>query len=124
MRIRTKVWVLVTFSVVLTAGATLWARIYAMRRELTRQSEQSAREVANELVQALERLGPEAEDRDLALMVNMYLYRHARIQRLQLLVDREASSSPSFNIVAPRGEQVQINRLAAGPTYRQNEHVY
>src|SRR2546423_9659441 len=104
MGIRTKVWLLVAISVALTAGATWWVRIYAMRRELLKQSEQSAREVATELVHTLERLSPDAEDRDLAITLNSFLSRHARIQRLQLLVDRETATNPSFRIVAPRGE--------------------
>jgi signal transduction histidine kinase len=124
MRIRTKVWLLVALSIALTAAVTFSIRTYAMRRELIRQSEQSAREVTTELVQALERLGPDAEDRDLAMMVQTYLLRHSRIQRLQLLVDREASASTPFRIGAVRGEQVQINRATPLPSYRQGEHVY
>src|SRR4051812_35982501 len=110
MRIRTKVWLMVASSVALTAGIALWAHIYLMRRELLRGSERSARYAAGDLVQALERLGPDAEDRDLAITLNTYLYRYAAIQRLQLRVDRDTSTSPSFRIVAPRGEQLQINR--------------
>jgi signal transduction histidine kinase len=124
MRIRTKVWLLVALSVVLTAGVTMGVRIYVMRRALLEQSEALGRAVANELVSALEHLGPDVEDRDLALTVQTYLYRFPQIQRLQLLVDRETSASPSFRIVAPRGEQVQINRTPTLPNYRQREHVY
>src|SRR6185295_17830780 len=69
-------------------------------------------------------LGPDVEDRDLALTVQTYLYRFPQIQRVQLLVDRETSASPSFRIVAPRGEQVQINRTPTLPNYRQREHAY
>ena len=124
MRIRTKVWLLVALSVVLTAGVTMGVRVYFMRRELLAQSEELGRAVANELVFALEHLGPDVEDRDLALTVQTYLYRFSQIQRLQLLVDRETSASPSFRIVAPRGEQLQINRTPVLPKYRQGEHVY
>jgi two-component system NtrC family sensor kinase len=123
MRIRTKVWLLVALSVVLTAGVTMGVRIYLMRRALMAQSESLGRAVANELVSALEHMGPDVEDRDLALTVQTYLYRFPQIQRLQLLVDRETSASPSFRIVAPRGEQMQINRTPL-PSYRLHEHVY
>jgi signal transduction histidine kinase len=124
MRIRTKVWLLVALSVVLTAGVTMWVRVYFMREALLGESEKLGRSVANELVSALEHLGPDVEDRDLALMVQTYLYRFPQIQRLQLMVDRETSASPSFRIVAPRGEQLQINRSPPLPNYRQREHVY
>src|SRR3954462_11653811 len=124
MRIRTKVWLLVAFSVVLTAGVTMGVRIFVMRRALLEQSESLGRAVANELVSALEHLGPDVEDRDLALTVQTYLYRFPQIQRLQLMVDRETSTSPSFRIVAPRGEPVQIARTPTVPNYRQREHVY
>jgi len=124
MRIRTKVWLLVALSVVLTAGVTMGVRVYVMRRALLEQSEELGRAVASELVSALEHLGPDVEDRDLALTVQAYLYRFPQIQRLQLLVDRETSASPSFRIVAPRGEQLQINRTPVLPNYRQREHVY
>jgi two-component system NtrC family sensor kinase len=124
MRIRTKVWLLVAVSVVLTAGVTMGVRIFVMRRALLEQSQGLGRAVANELVSALEHLGPDVEDRDLALTVQTYLYRFPQIQRLQLLVDRETSASPSFRIVAPRGEQLQINRTPTLPNYRQREHVY
>jgi signal transduction histidine kinase len=124
MRIRTKVWLLVAFSVVLTAGAAMWGRIYFMRRALLDQSKELGRAVATELVSALEHLGPDVEDRDLALMLQTYLYRFPHIQQAQLLVDRETSASPSFRIVAPRGEQPQINRTTPLPNYRQREHVY
>jgi signal transduction histidine kinase len=124
MRIRTKVWLLVALSVVLTAGVTMWVRISVMRHKLLEQSEGLGRAVANELVLAFEHLGPDVEDRDLAMVLQTYLYRFPQIQRLQLLVDRETSASPSFRIVAPRGEQVQINRSPPLPNYRQREHVY
>src|SRR4051812_40252699 len=124
MRIRTKVWLLVAFSVALTAGIALWLHIHLMRRELLRRSEQLAMEVTADLVQGLERLSPDAEDRDLAITLNSYLYRYSAIQRLQLRVDRDTSTSPSFRIVAPRGEQMQINRTPPVPSYRQNKHEY
>src|SRR4051794_7005172 len=112
MGIRSKMWLLVAVSLVLTAVATLWLRIYAMRRELVDRSMRSAHEVAEELVDSLERLEANAADADLALLINNTIDRHANIQRLQLLVDRETPSSPSFRIVAPRGEQLQITRVA------------
>jgi signal transduction histidine kinase len=124
MRIRTKVWLLVAVSVAVTAGLTLWAHIYLMRRELLHRSEQAARDVAAELVASLERLSPDAEDRDLAMVLNNMINRHTSIQRLQLRVDRDTSSSPSFRIVAPRGEQMQINRSPQVPSYRQTTHDY
>lgn len=123
MRIRTKVWLLVAASVAITAGATFLLRIYAMRTELKAQAQTSAEEIAHDVQQALERFEADAEDRDLALVLTNYMQRHPRIQRLQLLVDREAAS-PSFRIVAPRGEAPEITRLGQGPSYRQGEHVY
>ncbi len=123
MRIRTKVWLLVGVSVLLTAAATLWLRIWAMRRELMAQASAQADEAAEEIKQALERADADAEDRDLAIVLHSYIQRHPRIQRLQLVVDHEASEG-SIRIVAPRGEQPEINRLGPGPAYRQPEHVY
>ena len=52
MRIRTKVWLLVALSVVLTAGVTMWVRISVMRHKLLEQSEGLGRAVASELVSA------------------------------------------------------------------------
>jgi len=122
MRIRTKVWLLVGVSVALTAGATFWLRIWTIRGELTRQARLSAEETAEEIKQALERADADAEDRDLAIMLDSYMRRHPRIQRLGLLVDREAAMS--VRIGATRGEQTEINRLGPEPGYRQSEHVY
>jgi two-component system NtrC family sensor kinase len=121
MRIRTKVWLLVVVTVVVTACASLWLLRYGMRVELTGQSETLGRELAKELALSLEHLSADVEDRDLAISVYGFLQRHSRIQRLQLLVEREAPTSPSFRIVAPRGGQPEIGPL---PAYREAEHVY
>jgi len=109
--IRAKVWVLVAVSAAATAGATLWLRIYAMRRELTRQAQASAEEIAEDIKQNLERFEGEAEERDYAIALSNYINRHPRIQRLQLVVEHEAPSTPSVRIVAPRGEATEITRL-------------
>jgi two-component system NtrC family sensor kinase len=109
--IRTKVWILVAVTAAATAGATLWVRIYAMRSELTRQAQGSAEEIADDIKQNLERLEPEAEERDYAIALSNYINRHPRIQRLQLVVEHDAPSSPSVRIVAPRGEATEITRL-------------
>jgi signal transduction histidine kinase len=112
MTIRTKVWLLVAISVAITAAAAFRLQRYFMRRELMQHAEDSAREIATEVVEALGALDADAEDRDLAVLLNSYMQRHLRIQRLQLLVKRE---SP-LRIVAPRGERLEITRL--GPSYR------
>ena len=115
MTIRAKVWILVAASAAVTAGATLWVRIYAMRNELTRQAQTSADEIADDIKQNLERFEPEAEERDYAIALSNYINRHPRIQRLQLVVEHDAPSSipssPSVRIVAPRGEATEITRL-------------
>src|SRR5256885_1429532 len=100
MRIRTKVWLLVVGTVVLSAGATLWLLHYRMRQELTEQSARLGQDVANELVLSLQRLSADADDHDLAITVYEFLDRHQRIQHLRLLVDREARP---FRIDAPKG---------------------
>jgi len=113
--IRAKVWILVAASAAVTAGATLWVRIYAMRNELTLQAQTSADEIADDIKQNLERFEPEAEERDYAIALSNYINRHPRIQRLQLVVEHDAPSSipssPSVRIVAPRGEATEITRL-------------
>jgi two-component system NtrC family sensor kinase len=115
MTIRWKVWLLVAVSAAATAGATLWVRIYAMRRELTRQAHASGDEIADDIKQTLERLETEAEERDYAISLSSYINRHPRIQRLQLVVEHDQPgsppSSPSVRIVAPRGESPEITRL-------------
>jgi signal transduction histidine kinase len=117
--IRAKVWVLVAASAAVTAGATLWVRIYAMRSELTRQAQSSADEIADDIKQNLERFEPEAEERDYAIALSNYINRHPRIQRLQLVVEHDTPSSPpsspSVRIVAPRGEAPEITRLTHLP---------
>jgi signal transduction histidine kinase len=109
--IRTKVWLLVAVSVLVTAGATYWLRIYAMRRELTRQALASADEIADDIRQTLERFDADAEDRDLAIALSNYINRHPRIQRLQLVIERESAT----RIFAQRGEATEITRLGAIP---------
>ena len=115
MTIRAKVWVLVAATAAVTAGATLWVRIYAMRTELTLQAQSSADEIADDIKQNLERFEPEAEERDYAIALSSYINRHPRIQRLQLVVEHDAPTSapgsPSVRIVAPRGEATEITRL-------------
>jgi two-component system NtrC family sensor kinase len=125
MRIRTKVWLLVVGTVVLTACVGLWLLRYGVRVELTDQSKKLGREVAAELVNALSQLSADAEDRDLAITVYGFLQRHSRIQRLQLLVERETPTSPSFRIDVPKGApQPELTRLGPGPAYRESEHAY
>jgi hypothetical protein len=68
--IRAKVWILVAASAALTAAVTLWVRIYAMRTELTRQAQASADEIAEDIKQSLERLEPDAEERDYAITLS------------------------------------------------------
>jgi two-component system, NtrC family, sensor kinase len=115
MTIRSKVWLLVAVSAAATAAATLWVRIYAMRAELTRQAQASGDEIAEDIKQNLERLEPDAEERDYAITLSNYINRHPRIQRLQLVVEHDTPSlppsSPSVRIVAPRGESPEITRL-------------
>ena len=115
MTIRAKVWILVAVSAGLTAGATMWVRIYAMRSELTRQAQSSADEIADDIKQSLERFEPDAEERDYAIALSNYINRHPRVQRLQLVVEHDTPSSPpsspSVRIVAPRGESPEITRL-------------
>ena len=115
MTIRAKVWILVAASAALTAAVTLWVRIYAMRTELTRQAQASADEIAEDIKQSLERLEPDAEERDYAITLSSYINRHPRIQRLQLVVEHDAPnslpSSGSVRIVAPRGGAAEITRL-------------
>jgi signal transduction histidine kinase len=118
--IRAKVWILVAASAAVTAGATLWVRIYAMRSELTRQAQSSADETADDIKQGLERFEAEAGERDYAIALSNYIDRHPRIQRLQLVFEQDAPnsrpSSPSVRIVAhPRGEATEITRLASLP---------
>jgi signal transduction histidine kinase len=114
--IRAKVWILVAVSAALTAGATLWVRIYAMRSELTRQAQSSAEEIADDIKQNLERFEPDAEERDYAIALSNYINRHPRIQRLQLVVEHDVPSSSSVRIVAhPRGEATEITRLPSLP---------
>src|SRR5512140_1116232 len=99
MTIRSKVWLLVAITAAVTAGATLWVRIYAMRSELTRQAQASADELADDIKQNLERFEADAEERDYAIALSSYISRHPRIQRLQLVVEHDAPSSPSVRIV-------------------------
>jgi len=112
--IRAKVWILVATSAAVTAGGTLWARIYAMRSELTRQAQASGDEIADDIKQTLERFEPEAEERDYAIALSNYIKRHPRIQRLQLVVEHDAPSSlpgsPSVRIVTQK-EATEITRL-------------
>ena len=125
MRIRTKVWLLVAGTVVLTACVGLVLLRYGVRIELSEQSRKLGNEVAKDLVMSLQQLSADAEDRDLAITVYGFLERHPRIQRLQLLVEREAPTSPSFRIDAPKGaSQPELTRLGPGPAYRESEHLY
>src|SRR5689334_9767907 len=99
MGIRTKVWLLVALTVVVTASVTFRLVSIGMRRDLARASIKSAQKVAGDLVHALEGMSADAEDRDLAITIERYLSDHSRIQRLQLFVQRETEKS--FQIVAP-----------------------
>jgi signal transduction histidine kinase len=109
--IRTKVWLLVAVSVIVTAGATFLLRIYAMRRELMRQSMVSADEIVDDIRQNLERLDADAEDRDLAIILSNSVNRHSRIVRLQLVIERESAT----RINAQRGDPTEITRLGVIP---------
>jgi signal transduction histidine kinase len=109
--IRTKVWLLVAVSVILTAGATFFLRIYAMRRELMRQAMASADEIADDIRKTLERFDADAEDRDLAITLSNYIDRYSRIHRLQLVIERESAT----RISAQRGDPTEITRLGAIP---------
>jgi signal transduction histidine kinase len=121
MRIRTKVWLLVIGTVVLSAGATLWLLHYRMRKELTEQSAKLGRDIANELALSLQHLSADADDRDLAIALYEFLHRHQRIQHIQLLVDREARP---FRIDAARGAaQPEIAPVGPGPAFRESEHA-
>ena len=111
MTIRTKVWLLVAVSVIVTAGATFLLRIYAMRRELMRQSMVSADEIVDDIRQNLERLDADAEDRDLAIILSNSVNRHSRIVRLQLVIERESAT----RINAQRGDPTEITRLGVIP---------
>jgi two-component system NtrC family sensor kinase len=116
MGIRTKVWLLVAVTVVVTASVTFWLATLGVKRDLASQSVRSAQTVANDLVRALEGMSADSDDRDLAITIDRYLSNHSRIQRLQLSVERETEKS--FQIVAPKGGQAEINRLGSGPPYR------
>jgi two-component system NtrC family sensor kinase len=115
MTIRTKVWLLVAGSVAITTGPTVWLHTNALRRELTKQNTQAAEAVSREIAEALIGLDADADDMDLALVLTNNINRHARIQRIELHVEREDTGS-SVNIVAPRGDRPEIRRL--GPAYR------
>ena len=123
MTIRTKVWVLAA-TVAVTAGATVWLHAYALRRELTRQAKDAAMAVVKEIADALAALDANAEDHDLAYVLQTYSARHARIQLLELHVDREdqGAAGSALSIVAPRGDQPEIRRL--GPAFRLPEHRF
>src|SRR6202142_619976 len=82
-----------------------------MRRELTRQALASADEIADDIRQTLERFDADAEDRDLAIALSNYINRHPRIQRLQLVIERESAT----RIFAQRGEATEITRLGSIP---------
>ncbi len=114
MTIRTKVWLLIVASVAITAAVTYGARSYAMRRELTRQAEESAREVAKDVAEAAASLEIDDLERDLALLVNSNLNRHARLYRLEIEVERDPDS-PSFRVGGLRGAQPQITRQPIAP---------
>ena len=111
MTIRTKVWLLVAVSVIVTAGATYWMRIYFLHRALIQQAIASADEIADDIRQTLERFDADVEDRDLAIALSNYTDRHPRIQRLQLVIERESAT----RIAAQRGDATEITRLGSIP---------
>jgi two-component system, NtrC family, sensor kinase len=121
MTVRTKVWLLVATGSALIAGATGWAQTYALRRELSKQTRDAAAAVVKEIADALAALDADAEDHDLAHVLSTYSVRHARIQRIELHVEREDLGS-ALSIVAPRGDRLEIRRL--GPAYRLPEHRF
>src|SRR5687768_13411729 len=110
MTIRTKIWLLVAVSVGITVGVATWLRTYAIRRQLIQQADTAARELVRDIADDLEALEEDADDRDLAQKLDGHLRRHARIQRLDLFVEREREES--IRIVAGRGERPLITRLA------------
>jgi two-component system NtrC family sensor kinase len=110
MTIRTKVWLLAAI-VAVTAGATVWLHAYALRRELTRQAKDAAIAVVKEIADTLVGLDANAEDHDLAYVLQTYSARHARIQLIELHVQEDAATGSALSIVAPRGDQAEIRRL-------------
>src|SRR5688572_8812755 len=119
MTVRTKVWLLVAGSVGLTAAAWVGLHSFFLRRELTGQAMAAGDDVAKQIVEALAALDAEADDTDLEHVIATFMSRHARIQLVELHVEREDMGS-SVNIVAPRGDRPEIRRL--GPAYRLPEH--
>src|SRR5262249_36299491 len=71
--------------------------------------------VARDIAETLGALDADAADMDLALVLTNAINRHARIQRIDLHVEREDTGS-SVSIVAPRGDRPEIRRL--GPAVR------
>jgi two-component system NtrC family sensor kinase len=115
MTIRTKVWLLVAASVAMISGATLALHAYALRRELLRQAKGAADTVAKEIADALLALDANAEDHDLAYVIQTYGARQKAIQLIELHVERD-NIGPTVSIVAPRGDPPEIRRL--GPAIR------
>jgi signal transduction histidine kinase len=109
------VWILVAVSAALTATATLWVRMYAMRSELNRQAQGQAEEAITEIKKSLEQFEPDSEERDYAIALSNYINRHPRIHRLELFVKKDSPSATSLRIVAPRGEATEITRLPSLP---------
>jgi signal transduction histidine kinase len=119
MTVRSKAWLLVAAGVAVIGGATGWLHTYALRRELTRQTKDNAQAVMREIADALVALDADAEDHDLAYVISQYSDRYARIQLIELHVEREDLGS-SLSIVAPHGSTPEIRRL--GPATRLPEH--
>jgi len=114
MSLRTKIWLLVAVSVAITVGVASVLRAYVNRQQIVAQAESAARELAHDIAEDLKSLDEDAGDAELALKLHSHLSRHQRIQRLDLNVEREAST-PSSRIALRRGERPEITRLASLP---------
>jgi len=108
--IRTKIW-LIAVSVAVTVGVASWGRMFLTRNRIIKDAQASAEELAHDIVEDLKSVPPDADDRDLEEKLLGYLNRHTRIVRLDLDINREAST-PSSRIAAPRGDRPEITRFA------------
>ena len=115
MTIRTKIW-LIALSVAMTVFVASWARLFLTQNRIIKDAQTSAEELAHDIVEDLQSLDADADDRELEEKLLGYLNRHTRIVRLDLVVYREASN-PASRIVAPRGDRPEITRFA--PLLRQ-----
>jgi len=108
--IRTKIW-LIAVSVAVAVGVASWGRMFLTRNRIIKDAQDSAEELAKDIVEDLKSVPTDADDRDLEEKLLGNLNRHGRIVRLDLYVYREAYT-PSSRIVAPRGDRPEITRFA------------